>query len=60
MQRNTKRLKQSSDIKAHIFRQLVTPFRRVVDLLLQRALEMREALATAPEPQLFANVVPSL
>jgi hypothetical protein len=60
MQRNTKRLEQSSNIQADIFRQFVAPFCRVVDLLLQRSLEMWEALATAPEPQLFANVVSSL
>jgi hypothetical protein len=60
MQRNTKRLKQSTDIQAHILRQLVAPLRRVVDPLLQRTLEVREALAAAPELQLFADVVPAL
>jgi hypothetical protein len=60
MQRNTKRLEQSTDVQAHILRQLVAPLRRVVDPLLQRTLEVREALATAPELQLFANVVPAL
>lgn len=49
MQRDTKRLKQSTDIQAHILRQLVAPLRWVVDLLLQRTLEVREALAAAPE-----------
>jgi hypothetical protein len=34
MQRNAKRLKQSSNIQTYIFRQLITPFRRVIDLLL--------------------------
>jgi hypothetical protein len=50
MKRNTKWLKQGSDIKTYVFGQLVAPFGRVIDLLLQRSLEMREALATAPEP----------
>jgi hypothetical protein len=59
MQRDTERLKQSTDIQAHALGQLVAPLRRVVDLLLQRALEVREALAAAPELQLFANVVPA-
>jgi hypothetical protein len=57
MQRNPKRLQQSSYIQAHLLRKLVTPLRRVIDPLLQRSLEMREALAAAPEAQLFANVV---
>jgi hypothetical protein len=60
MQRDTKRLKQSTNIQAHILRQLIAPLRRVVDPLLQRTLEVREALAAAPELQLFANVVPAL
>lgn len=60
MQRNTKRFKQRTDIQAHILRQLVAPFRWVIDLLLQSTLEVREALAAAPELQLFANVVPAL
>jgi hypothetical protein len=60
MQRDTKRLKQSTDIQAHILRQLIAPLRRVVDPLLQRSLEVREALAAAPELQLFADVVPAL
>lgn len=60
MQRNTKRFEQSTDVQAHILRQLVAPLRRVVDLLLQRTLEVREALAAAPELQLFANVIPAL
>jgi hypothetical protein len=59
MQRDTKRLKQSTDIQAHVLGQLVAPLRRVVNLLLQRTLEVREALAAAPEFQLFANVVPA-
>lgn len=60
MQRDTKRLKQGADVQTHILGQLVTPLCRVVDPLLQRSLEVREALATAPELQLFANVVPAL
>lgn len=60
MQRNTERLQQRTNIQSHILRQLVTPFRRVIDPLLQRTLEMREALAAAPELELFANVIPTL
>lgn len=59
MQRDTKRLKQGTDVQAHVLGQLVAPLRRVVDLLLQRTLEVREALSAAPELQLFANVVPA-
>ena len=35
----------------------MTPFSRMVDPLLQRSLKMGKTLATAPEPQFFANVV---
>lgn len=57
VQSDTKRLQQRTNIQSHILRQLVTPLRGVVDLLLQRALEVWETLATAPEPELFADVV---
>lgn len=60
MQRNTKRLQQRTDIQTHILRQLIAPLGRVVDPLLQRALEMRESLATASELHVFANVVAAL
>lgn len=39
--------------------ELVTPDRRVVYPLLQRALEVRHALRAAPEPHLLAEVVPA-
>lgn len=38
----------------------MTPNRRVVDPLLQRALEVRHALGAAPEPHPLAEVVPAL
>lgn len=60
MQRNTKRLQQSTNIQSNLLGQLITPLSRVVDPLLQRALEMREALAAASELELFADVVSSL
>jgi hypothetical protein len=57
MQRNPKRFQQSSHIQPHLLRKLITPLRRMVDPLLQRSLKMGKTLATAPEPQFFANVV---
>jgi hypothetical protein len=57
MQRNPKRLQQRSHIQAHLLGELITPLRRMINPLLQRSLEMRETLSTAPEPQLFADVV---
>ncbi len=38
---------------------LVTPERRVVDLLLKRSLEVRNTLCTTSEPHLFAKVIAS-
>lgn len=60
VQCNTKRLQQRTNIQSHVFRQLVTPLGRVIDPLLQRTLEVREALATTSELELFADVVPTL
>lgn len=39
---------------------LVTPRSRMIDLLLQRSLEMWETLCAASEAHLFAEVIPPL
>jgi hypothetical protein len=59
MQRNPKRLQQSPHIQTHLIGKFITPLRRVIDLLLQRSLKVRETLPAASEPQFFANVVSS-
>jgi hypothetical protein len=54
---HTQRLQQSTHLHTHALRQLMTPFSRMVDPLLQGTLEMRETLCGRAEFHVFADVV---
>jgi hypothetical protein len=57
VQSHSQRLQQSADIQAQFVWKFITPFRWVINPLLQRALEMWKRLSRAPELHVFANVI---